>query len=65
MKTIYFDHAATTAVATEVKDAMEPYFCENYGNASSLYELGYKSKEAINIARVNVARVINAKPNET
>lgn len=64
MKTIYFDHAATTAVAPEVKEAMEPYFCENYGNASSLYELGYKSKEAINIARVNVAKVINAKPNE-
>lgn len=64
MKTIYFDHAATTAVAPEVKEAMEPYFCENYGNASSLYELGYKSKEAINIARVNVARAINAKPNE-
>ena len=64
MKTIYFDHAATTAVAAEVKEAMEPYFCENYGNASSLYELGYKSKEAINIARVNVARAINAKPNE-
>ena len=64
MKTIYFDHAATTAVAPEVKEAMEPYFCENYGNASSLYELGYKSKEAINIARVNVAKAINAKPNE-
>ena len=64
MKTIYFDHAATTAVAPEIKEAMEPYFCENYGNASSLYELGYKSKEAINIARGNVARAINAKPNE-
>lgn len=64
MKTIYFDHAATTAVAQEVKEAMEPYFCENYGNASSLYELGYKSKEAINIARVNVAKAINTKPNE-
>lgn len=64
MKTIYFDHAATTAVAPEVKEAMEPYFYENYGNASSLYELGYKSKEAINIARGNVARAINAKPNE-
>ncbi len=64
MKTIYFDHAATTAVVPEVKEAMEPYFCENYGNASSLYELGYKSKEAINIARVNVAKAINAKPNE-
>ena len=64
MKTIYFDHAATTAVAPEVKEAMEPYFCENYGNASSLYELGYKSKEAINIARVNIAKAINTKPNE-
>ena len=64
MKTIYFDHAATTADAPEVKEAMEPYFCENYGNASSLYELGYKSKEAINIARVNVAKAINTKPNE-
>lgn len=64
MKTIYFDHAATTAVAPEVKETMEPYFSENYGNASSLYELGYKSKEAINIARGNVARTINAKTNE-
>ena len=64
MKTIYFDHAATTAVAKEVKEAMEPYFCKNYGNASSLYELGYKSKEAINIARGNVAKAINTKPNE-
>lgn len=64
MNTIYFDHAATTAVAPEVKKAMDPYFCENYGNASSLYELGYKSKEAINIARGNVARIIKAKPKE-
>ena len=64
MKTIYFDHAATTAVAREVKEAMDPYFCENCGNASSLYDLGYKSKEAINEARIKVAKVLNAKPNE-
>ncbi len=64
MKTIYFDHAATTAVAREVKEAMDPYFCENYGNASSLYDLGYKSKEAINEARIKVAKVLNAKLNE-
>ena len=64
MSTIYFDHAATTAVAPEVKKEMDPYFCENYGNASSLYELGYKSKEAINIARGNVARTIKANPKE-
>ena len=64
MKTRYFDHAATTAVAEEVKKEMLPYFCENYGNASSLYDLGKKSKEAINIARGKVARAINAKPEE-
>ena len=64
MKTRYFDHAATTAVAEEVKDEMLPYFTENYGNASALYDLGKKSKEAINIARGRVARAINAKPNE-
>ena len=64
MKIRYFDHAATTAVAEEVKDEMLPYFTENYGNASALYDLGKKSKEAINIARGRVARAINAKPNE-
>lgn len=64
MKTRYFDHAATTAVAEEVKKEMLPYFCENYGNASSLYDLGKKSKEAINIARGKVSRAINAKPEE-
>ena len=64
MKIRYFDHAATTAVAEEVKKEMLPYFCENYGNASSLYDLGKKSKEAINIARGKVARAINAKPEE-
>ncbi len=64
MKIRYFDHAATTAVAEEVKDEMLPYFTENYGNASALYDLGKKSKEAINIARGRVARAINVKPNE-
>ena len=64
MKIRCFDYAATTAVAEEVKDEMLPYFTENYGNASALYDLGKKSKEAINIARGRVARAINAKPNE-
>ena len=64
MKIYYFDHAATTAVAKEVKEEMDPYFCENYGNASSLYELGFKSREAINLARARVAKAINSKPNE-
>ena len=64
MKICYFDHAATTAVAKEVKEEMDPYFCENSGNVSALYELGFKSREAINLARARVAKAINSKPNE-
>ena len=65
MKTrIYLDNAATTKTAQEVVDAMLPYFTENYGNPSSIYELGQRSKEAITKAREEVARVIGAKTEE-
>lgn len=61
---IYLDHAATTAVAEEVKDAMLPYFCEYYGNPSSLHELGRKSKEAIDEGRKVIADSLGAKEEE-
>ena len=65
MKTrIYLDNAATTKTAQEVVDAMLPYFTESYGNPSSIYELGHRSKEAITKAREEVARVIGAKTEE-
>ena len=65
MKTkIYLDNAATTRTAHEVVDAMIPYFTENYGNPSSIYELGQRSKEAITTAREQIAEVIGAKPEE-
>ena len=64
MKIIYCDHAATTPVKEAVLYAMYPYFSKNYGNASAIYSLGKKSREAINIAREKVANAINAKPNE-
>ena len=65
MKTkIYLDNAATTRTAQEVVDAMIPYFTENYGNPSSIYELGQRSKEAITTAREQIAEVIGAKPEE-
>ena len=57
----YFDHAATTAVSEEVLKEMLPYFALNYGNASSIYSIGRKSKRAIEEARNRVARAINAK----
>ncbi len=61
---IYFDHAATTFVRKEVLDAMLPYFTEYYGNASSLYTLARKSKEALSEARETIANIINAHPEE-
>ena len=58
------DNAATTRVKKEVLEEMLPYFTENYGNPSSIYTLGSKSKNAIEIARERVAKAINADPKE-
>ena len=64
MKIRYFDHAATTAVKEEVLKEMLPYFSLEYGNASSLYSIGRKSKKAIDTARRRVAKAINCEPKE-
>lgn len=65
MKTrIYLDNAATTRTSQEVVDAMLPYFTENYGNPSSIYELGQRSKEAITTAREQIAQVLNGRPQD-
>ena len=62
--TIYLDNAATTKTAKEVVDAMLPYFTESYGNPSSIYEIGQRSKEAITKAREQIAEVLGAKSEE-
>lgn len=41
----YFDHAATTSVNEDVLKEMIPYFKMNFGNASSMYSIGRKSKK--------------------
>lgn len=65
MKTsIYMDNAATTKTSPEVVEAMLPYFTENYGNPSSLYEIAGRSKTAIDEARAKIADVIGANPEE-
>lgn len=63
-KMIYLDNAATTKVADSVVDAMLPYFKEYYGNASSIYQLGAKSKEALDESREYIAGTLGAKTNE-
>ena len=64
MEIKYFDHAATTPVDSEVLEAMMPYFSESYGNPSSLYSLGKRNKEVINIERMKIASILNCKVNE-
>jgi len=61
---IYVDNAATTCVSKKVFEAMKPYFCDMYGNASSIYSLGYESDKALTAAREQVAKAINCAPAE-
>ena len=63
-KIIYMDHAATTYTAKEVVNAMLPYFSDEFGNPSSVYSIGQSNKKAIDNARTQVAKAINAKPEE-
>lgn len=64
MKNIYLDNAATTKVKEEVLRSMIPYFYEEYGNPSSIYHIGRNAKNAIENARLKVARLIGANKNE-
>lgn len=60
----YFDHAATTATKEEVLKEMIPYFCINYGNASSIYSIGRKSRKKVEEARQKIAKAIGAEQKE-
>ena len=62
--TIYLDNASTTKISNVVFAEMLPYLKENYGNASSLHSLGRKSRQAIEHTREQVAKSINAEPNQ-
>lgn len=61
---IYADNAATTKISDTVLEKMLPFLSEQYGNASSGYSFGIKSKRAIEKARRQVAEAIGAEPSE-
>lgn len=63
-KFIYLDNAATTKVDHDVYEAMQPYFEELYGNASSIYGFAGKAKKAVEDAREQIAEYLGAKPRE-
>ncbi|MCK4392359.1 cysteine desulfurase, partial [Candidatus Bipolaricaulota bacterium] len=63
-KRIYLDNSATTPVAAEVLEAMTPYFCEAYGNASSLHASGREARQAIEKGRAEIAAILGVSPSE-
>ncbi|WP_299983074.1 cysteine desulfurase NifS [Desulfobacula sp.] len=64
MEIIYTDNNATTKVADEVIEEMLPYFGELYGNPSSMHTFGDQVDKKIKQARLRVADLINADPDE-
>lgn len=63
-KLIYLDNAATTRVIPKVREAMEPFFSEFYGNPSAIYHFAGEAKQAVDHAREILAKGIGAKPEE-
>ncbi|MBK9331873.1 MAG: IscS subfamily cysteine desulfurase [Ignavibacteria bacterium] len=62
---VYMDYNATTPVDPEVLNEMLPYFCEQFGNASSAnHKFGWTAEEAVSRARKQTADLINASPRE-
>jgi len=62
VRRIYLDNNATTRMADEVGEAMRPYLESDYGNPSSIHDMGREAEEAIEKARRQVARLIGARP---
>jgi Cysteine sulfinate desulfinase/cysteine desulfurase and related enzymes len=61
---IYLDYNATTPLAQEVSEAMQPFMREHYGNPSSTHRLGVTAKLAVERARQQVADLIGAHPDK-
>ena len=65
MPQVYLDNQATTPLDLKVFSAMEPWFTEKFGNASSRnHTYGWEAEEAVEIARESVAAIIGALPKE-
>jgi cysteine desulfurase len=61
---IYLDYNATTPMCDAAREAMEPCFSKNFGNASSIHRAGRNARALVDNARDKIASLIKAKPNE-
>ena len=64
MRRVYFDNNATTPVLPDVLAAMQPYFSERFGNASSIHRDGQGARAAVERARESVAALLRCKASE-
>lgn len=64
MRTIYFDHNATTPLDPAVRDAMLPFFSEVWGNPSSVHHIGQRARAALDDARDRAAHWLKCQPSE-
>ena len=61
---IYADHAATTPLCPQAREAMEPYLSQNFGNPSAQYRLGLESRRAVEQSRRKIAACLQCRPEE-
>ncbi len=64
MRRVYLDNNATTPVLPEVFAAMQPFYLEEFGNASSIHHYGQHARAAVEKARASVAALLHARPAE-
>jgi len=64
MDAIYLDYNATTPIARQVAEAMEPYLYEHFGNPSSSHPYGVRARQAVDTARAQVAALLGCQPAE-
>jgi cysteine desulfurase len=64
MQRVYLDNNATTPLLPEVFEAMQPYFLERFGNASSIHQQGQQARAAVEQARESVAALLGCRAAE-
>jgi len=64
MRQVYLDHQSATPVLPEVFEAMRPFFAGDFGNPSSLHQYGFRAREAVAVARAQIAALIHAESPE-
>jgi cysteine desulfurase len=64
MRRVYLDNNATTPVLPEVLEAMQSYFGEHFGNASSIHHHGQETRAAVERARESVASLVGCRASE-